>query len=82
MGYDAEFYIPCECCGAHRANDIHHIDARGMGGSNTKDTIENLMAVCRKCHIDYGDKKQFKDYLKAKHMQHLKSRGIKCTLTN
>lgn len=58
-------FVPCEICGS-KAVDIHHIDARGMGGSD-KDSIENLMAVCRKCHIAFGDKKQHKDYLKTIH---------------
>ena len=48
------------------AVDIHHIEARGMGGGN-KDTIENLMGLCRSCHIEYGDKKQFKSMLKVVH---------------
>lgn len=61
-GYDISDFIPCEICGA-KAVDIHHIDARGMGGTN-KDNINNLMALCRECHIYYGDKKEFKDYLK------------------
>ena len=56
----------CEVCGAP-AQDIHHIDARGRGGSKTKDTIENLRAVCRTCHISYGDKAQFMEELKNIH---------------
>lgn len=64
-------FIPCECCGA-KAVDIHHIQARGMGGSKSKDDIENLMAVCRKCHIEYGDKPQYIDYLNERHKIHLK----------
>jgi 5-methylcytosine-specific restriction endonuclease McrA len=66
FGYDESSFIGCEVCGA-RAVDIHHIDCRGMGGSKTKDTIENLMAVCRVCHIEYGDKRQWIDYLKGIH---------------
>lgn len=38
-------FIPCEACGA-KAVDIHHIYGRGKG----KDTIDNLMALCRKHH--------------------------------
>lgn len=38
-----------------------------MGGSKSKDEIENLMGVCRSCHIEYGDKKQHKDFLKETH---------------
>ena len=45
------------------ANDIHHIHARGMGGTKQADNIENLMAICRNCHIEYGDKKQHIDFL-------------------
>ena len=32
-----------------------------------KDTIENLMGLCRKCHIEYGDKKKYKEFLKDIH---------------
>lgn len=59
-------FIPCEICGK-RAVDIHHIDARGMGGSKNKDVIENLMALCRRHHDMYGDKRQYKQYLKDIH---------------
>jgi thymidine kinase len=37
--------IICEACG-RPAVDIHHITGRGKG----KDVIENLIALCRKCH--------------------------------
>ena len=43
FGYDEHDPIYCEVCGAI-ANDIHHIIARGMGGSKHRDNIENLMA--------------------------------------
>ena len=38
-----------------------------MGGSNEKDNISNLICLCRECHIEYGDKKQHKEYLKNIH---------------
>lgn len=63
-------FIPCEVCG-RQAVDIHHIEARGSGGSKKKDTITNLMAVCRECHVEYGDKKQHKDFLIEKHIRHM-----------
>ena len=66
MKYDITDYIPCEICNA-KAVDIHHIDCRGMGGSKSKDTIDNLMALCRSCHVKYGDKKHFMEWLKEKH---------------
>ena len=48
--YVRDDVIICEHCKNKRANDIHHIDNKGMGGSKTKDYIENLIALCRKCH--------------------------------
>ena len=66
MGYDTTDWIPCEVCQA-QAVDIHHIEARGMGGSKEADTIENLMALCRQCHTNLGDKKQYKELLVATH---------------
>jgi 5-methylcytosine-specific restriction endonuclease McrA len=64
--YDTDDFIGCEVCGA-KAVDIHHIKARGMGGSNERDVIENLQALCRKCHLDFGDKKQWMEFLIDKH---------------
>ena len=70
FGYGAEDFIGCEVCSS-RAVDIHHIEARGMGGSKKADTIENVMALCRNCHVEYGDKKQYMDNLKAVHQKRL-----------
>ena len=48
--------IQCEVCynrGFYTiATDIHHIQPKGMGGTSGKDIIENLIALCRKCHED------------------------------
>ena len=70
FGYDVTDFIPCEVCSA-KSVDIHHIKARGMGGSKTKDKIENLQALCRQCHLDFGDKKQHLDFLIEKHAKKL-----------
>ena len=70
FGYTGEDFIPCETCGA-RAVDIHHIEARGMGGTKIGDKIENLMALCREHHIEYGDKKQYMEFLIQKHKEKL-----------
>lgn len=74
--FDNYDYIPCEVC-ASPAVDIHHIEARGMGGSKTKDVIENLQALCRACHIRYGDKKQYKEELKQIHFKYMDRNGTK-----
>jgi len=66
FGYDKSDFIPCEIC-SQKAVDIHHIEARGMGGTKQKDSIENLMALCREHHLFYGDKKEYKEWLKFIH---------------
>ena len=71
FGYDISDFIPCEVCGK-TAVDIHHIEARGIGGSKDADSIDNLMALCREDHLKYGDKKQHKEFLKNKHQEKLK----------
>lgn len=66
FGYGIDDFIPCEICMA-KAVDIHHIDARGMGGSDEKDHIDNLMAVCRSCHVMFGDRKEMLEACKQLH---------------
>lgn len=72
--YDTDDFIPCEVCGS-KAVDIHHIKARGMGGSNDKDTIENLMALCRMCHMVMGDNKKYMQTLIDKHKIKMDGKG-------
>ena len=66
FGYDTTDFIPCEICNL-KATDIHHIECRGMGGTKKPEDINNLMALCRDCHVKFGDKKQYKEYLKETH---------------
>jgi len=70
FAYHESEYIPCEVCNK-KAVDIHHIDCKGMGGSKQKDYIENLQALCRECHLKYGDKKQYKEFLEEIHLKKL-----------
>lgn len=73
----------CEVCGGP-AVDIHHIDARGMGGDQKgkKDIIENLQALCRNCHVKYGDDPKYFDHLKAVHAQYMEIIGNPKALGN
>jgi len=64
---DKSDWIGCEVCN-NTAVDIHHINARGMGGSKDSDEIINLMALCRECHNYFGDKKKFKKMLFIMHI--------------
>jgi hypothetical protein len=72
FGYDESDFLPCEVC-LSKAVDIHHIDSRGMGGSKTKDFIENLMGLCRKCHDKYGDITHLMDFLINRHRWFMKT---------
>ena len=74
FGYDKSDTIYCEVCGKV-AQDLHHIKARGMGGSKLRDNIENIMALCRPCHELMGDRKQFKDKLIEIHMLKMSNKG-------
>lgn len=74
FGFGLMDFVACEICGA-KAVDIHHIDARGMGGTD-KDDIKNLMALCRGCHIEYGDKKHYKEFLKDRHLKYMDINGL------
>lgn len=65
--------IFCEICSAP-AKDLHHIRARGMGGSKQANNIENLMALCRSCHESFGDKKQHVEYLQKVHQEKIDAR--------
>jgi hypothetical protein len=74
FGYALDDFLPCEVCGG-KAVDIHHIDCKGMGGSTLKDNIENIMAVCRSCHLEYGDKKDHIQFLREKHLNFMQYNG-------
>ena len=64
--YGIEDFIPCEVCGS-KAVDIHHLEAKGMGGSKTKDYIENLAALCREHHVKCHANKEYNNEVKQLH---------------
>lgn len=70
FNYSKADFIPCEVCGS-QAVDIHHIHARGMGGSKKRDGIENLMALCRADHEKFGDRSEYKEFLRIIHKEKL-----------
>ena len=61
--YVLDDVILCSACGTV-AVDIHHLEGRKMGGSKNKDFIENLIALCRRCHIKAETDKNFNNQLK------------------
>jgi len=40
---------PCNICGKPGPSDVHHLTTRGAGGN---DTLENLLVLCRKHHVE------------------------------
>lgn len=70
--YDESSWIQCEIPGCGKqAVDIHHINSRGMGGTKHKDDINNLMALCRAHHVEYGDISELKEILTEIHLKHI-----------
>jgi hypothetical protein len=54
-------------CGK-KHEEVHHITARGMGGTSDKDTINNLMGLCQGHHKKFGDKTFWNERLKFIHL--------------
>lgn len=73
MGYFVGEFVPCEITGG-RFHDANHIDARGMGGRPSMDTIENLIGLSRRVHLIVGDKKKYKDELRKQHLLFMEDR--------
>lgn len=71
--HTADQYMPCEWCDLRAVVDVNHVNPRGMGGKNPRvDVIENLVGMCRVCHIAFEQKKISKEELTAKHLENLK----------
>lgn len=71
--YGEQDFIPCEICSS-KSTEIHHVHARSKRKDLLND-INNLMAVCRKCHEKYGDKKQWLEFLQNIHNKFMKNHG-------
>ena len=58
-----------------RAVDIHHLVARGIGGTKCDNINEvpNLIALCRSCHIKAENNKEFNKQCKITHLKNMLS---------
>lgn len=68
----------CEIPGCGQpCTDVCHIEARQMGGnpSGDKDHITNLMGKCRPHHLQYGDVRADKEWLKKVHNEYIMLNG-------
>ena len=68
FGYDESSTILCEMeCGSV-AVDIHHLERRNK---IKNDYIENLIGVCRDCHIKADSDRCFNMFCKIKHLENV-----------
>lgn len=65
FGYDQSDTIYCEMCNAV-AVDIHHLEKRNK---TKNDFIENLIGVCRDCHIKAESDSSFNMYCRIRHLE-------------
>lgn len=69
--YGEQDFVMCEMCEQDRAVDIHHLESRGMGGSKERDYIENLMGMCRECHLKAESDSSFNMFCRIKHLENV-----------
>ena len=67
FGYDQSDTIYCEMCNSV-AQDIHHLEKRNK---TKNDFIENLIGVCRDCHIKAESDTCFNMYCRIHHLEHV-----------
>lgn len=72
--YEWGDFIPSEIS-EKTSVDIHHIQPQQRGGTKKLDRVENLMALTRKEHEDYGGIKMFKAMLYRIHKARLIAAG-------
>ena len=71
FNYEEQDFIPCEICGS-RAVDIHHLERQSkFGKKKEKDYIENLIGVCRDCHIKAESDGMFNMFCRIKHLENV-----------
>ena len=66
FNYDSSDKIYCEMCN-DIAVDIHHLEKRNK---TKNDFIENLVGLCRNCHINCNDS-SFNMYVRIKHLENV-----------
>lgn len=78
--YDAYFGLSgkadariCEVLGTYRA-EVAHIDASGMGGRESSNVIENLMALHPEVHRVTEGRSEWKEWLKEQHQIFMETR--------
>ena len=69
FNYEEQDFIPCEMCNS-QAVDIHHLEKRTRN-KITNDYIENLIAVCRDCHIKAESDSMFNMFCRIKHLENV-----------
>jgi 5-methylcytosine-specific restriction endonuclease McrA len=65
--YGVEDFVPCEMCEA-KAVDIHHIEKRNK---TKNDYIENLIGLCRDCHIKAESDTCFNMFCRIRHLENV-----------
>ena len=65
FNYVEQDFIPCEMCSS-KAVDVHHLERRNK---TKNDYIENLIALCRDCHINAESDTSFNSYCRIQHLE-------------
>ena len=67
FNYEEQDFIPCEMCNS-KAVDIHHLEKRNK---TKNDFIENLVGLCRSCHIKAESDTMFNCFARIKHLENV-----------
>ena len=67
--YGEQDFIPCEMCGS-KATDIHHIERRTRN-KVTNDFVENLVGLCRDCHVKAESDSMFNMFCRIQHLENV-----------